>query len=937
MEPNVQSINEVVVTGIFSRKAESYTGSAVTISAKDLTRVSNQNVFESLKSLDPSLQILPNLTNGSDPNSLPSMQLRGTSTFPQEATNTSSYSLKSNFADAPNTPLFILDGFEEKIEKIMDMDMSRIASITILKDASAKAIYGAKAANGVVVIETKRLKSNETRVTYTGSLDLEMPDLSSYDLCNSLEKLAVENLEGYYQKSQTFVKDQIRALNVYNQRLKAAQEGLDTYWLSKPLRTGVGHKHVVEVEMGENALKAYASIMYKKVDGVMKGSDRETFSGDLNLSYRYKNILFRNITSIASNTSNDSPYGSFSQYAELNPYLSPYDSENRLKRILTNDEESSLFGSIGNPMYDATLNTLLQNKYLHVNNNFQLEADILKELKAVVRLGVSSKWTKGDYFYPAEHSKFVGYTTESEKLKRGSYEASDGRSSSISGDFRLQYNKRLGKNDLFATAQMEISESKYTETTHYAEGFPNENMNNIIFARQYAEGSTPTGTEGLNRSVSYLGYLTYSYDNRYATDLTIRTGASSMYGSNKRWGTFWSAGLAWMLHNEAFLKDVSWIKELKLRSSIGTTGNQNFRQNMSIPIYNYITDRYYLNYAGALLSNMENPTLGWEQKMDYSIGIDARISRLTMKAEYYRSDTKNMIIARSIVPSTGFTSISDNLGQVRNQGWDIQATVTALKNKDGFLNINASIVTNDNKIRKISKEIENYNKQQAQKAAILNQSDPVVQYENGMPLNSIWAVPSLGIDPQTGKEIFLKKDGTITTVWNTNDRICCGTADSKYNGILGLNGEYKGIGLSIACTYRGGGKYYNSTLVNRVENTDLINNVDRRVFSGRWQTPGQIAQFKGFSNAVVSDEQGNAVLPKTQATTRFVQDLNELDLTSISAYYEFNAKTLQALHLNRLRVSAYLNNVATFSSIKIERGLSYPFARTMSLAVSATF
>lgn len=216
-------LDEVVVTGIYTRKAESFTGSATTISNKDLMRVGNQNVFQSLKNLDPTLYIADNFNMGSDPNTTPSMSMRGTSSFPTTETS----SLKSNYQNQPNQPLFILDGFETTAETVMDMDMNRIESITILKDASAKALYGSKAANGVIVIETKRLTGNQQRVTYNGSISLEMPDLTSYDLCNAWEKLEAERLDGVYTHDDNVNQEELTRL--YNERKKNVMEGLDTY------------------------------------------------------------------------------------------------------------------------------------------------------------------------------------------------------------------------------------------------------------------------------------------------------------------------------------------------------------------------------------------------------------------------------------------------------------------------------------------------------------------------------------------------------------------------------------------------------------------------------------------------------------------------------------------------------------------------------------
>lgn len=349
-------LQEVVVTGIYTRKAESYTGSATTITSKDLMRVSNQNVFQSLKNLDPTIYIPDNMTMGSDPNTVPTMSMRGTSSFPG-----STSSLKSNYQNQPNQPLFILDGFETTAENIMDMDMNRIESITILKDASAKALYGSKAANGVVVIETKRLAGNQQRVTYNGSLSFEMPDLTSYDLCNANEKLEVEQLEGMYTSSIIATQDVLTRR--YNARKKLALEGLDTYWLSKPLHSGVGQKHNLNIELGDSrSLRAYLDFTYNDVQGVMKGSDRRNISGDVNISYRYKNILFKNILTIVSNKGEESPYGSFSDYAKMNPYWQAKDENGNVLQWVEKLEMDN--EKIANPMYDAKIGTSFKTSYL---------------------------------------------------------------------------------------------------------------------------------------------------------------------------------------------------------------------------------------------------------------------------------------------------------------------------------------------------------------------------------------------------------------------------------------------------------------------------------------------------------------------------------------------------------------------------------------------
>jgi hypothetical protein len=311
-----------------------------------------------------------------------------------------------------------------------------------------------------------------------------------------------------------------------------------------------------------------------------------------------------------------------------------------------------------------------------------------------------------------------------------------------------------------------------------------------------------------------------------------------------------------------------------------------------------------------------------------------------MSAEWYRSDTENLVTQISLPGSTGFTSVSENLGLVRNEGFEVNLGLRVLNHKDYFLNLNAQIATNDNKLMKLSDAMRTFNERQKELAAGEKQTDPVTMYYEGMHMNSIWAVPSLGIDPSDGFEVYLNKQGKMTKTWKATDMVNAGINDTKYTGTFGLNGEYKGLGLSVTFRFMGGGQLYNTTLVNKVENVDIKNNVDRRVYSGRWKEAGQMAQFRRIFNDPFSYPlyfEAQAEGSYTRATTRFVQDNNELNLSAISLYYDLPRKCLKPLGFERLRVQANMNDVYKWSTIEIERGTSYPFARTLSLSLSATF
>lgn len=942
VEDKANTLDEVVVTGIFTRKKDSFTGAVQTITSDDIKRVANSNVVQALKNLDPSLLVLENLAEGSNPNAMASMQLRGASTLTSEMTA----GLKSNFINPANTPLFILDGFETTLEKITDMDMNRVQSITILKDASAKAIYGSKGANGVIVIETKALTADKTLITYTGNLTIEAPDLTSYNLCNALEKLDVEFREGFYSPGVPGTVGESTALsyalttarNLYSQRLKKALEGESTYWLSKPVRLGIGHKHSLSVEMGNKELKALATLSYNDVQGAMKGSYRDIFSGDVNLSYRHKKWIFRNIMSITSMKSEDSPWGTFDEYASKNPYFSPYDSEGNIVKTLAPSKYgkgNEIFqpyrdADILNPMYNAQIGTFYKDQYLEFTENFYTELYLLKELKVVGRVGIDTQRTSSDDFKPADHTDFYSsvFTTEEDRLLRGSYDVSNGSRVTFSADISADYNKTIkDKHSVFAAAQWNISSMEYSEVQHYTRGFPNSNMKNISFAKQYAANSVPTGYEGRNRNLGAMLTSGYTYDNRYMADATLKTSASSVFGAKRHWGVFWSAGLAWNIHNESFMKNAVWLKQFKLRASVGSSGNQNFLSNVSLPVYTYYSKNYYNGFSGARLDNMENVDLGWEEKMDYNIGLDFRTNRLNAVIDLYIADTKNLVFPRSIVPSSGFSVVNENMGKVRNKGVEASVSYTIFQKGSSFFSVFGKIALNDNRVIEISEALSNYNALQQAVAESTNSEAPVIQYYNGVPLHSIWAVRSLGINSLDGKEYFLDRNGDMTDNWSAKNLVNCGSSDPLYNGNFGFNGEIHGIGMNFVATFYGGGYIYNNTLLQKVEGTNLSSNVDRRVFEGRWANPGDIVPYRRNTSS-------NSY---TNATSRFVQKNNVLNLSSVSLYYEFPYSLVSKIGMNRLRLTFYVNDMYKFSSIEVERGTSYPYARNFSLSLTATF
>lgn len=941
LKDQVSELNEVVITGMFTRRAESFTGSAATFRQEDIIRAGNQNLFRSLGNLDPAFRIMENLEFGSDPNRLPNVQLRGQTSFP---------GLQGEYRGNPNQPLFILDGFETTLEKVYDLDMNRVASITLLKDAAAKAIYGSKAGNGVVVIETIRPKAGELRVHYSGDYGLEVPDLTGYNLMNAAEKLAYEVKIGMYSPDSH--PGIITAEEAYKKVYDDIQRGVDTYWLSQPLRTGFSHKHSLTLEGGDSRMRYQLGVLYNQVAGVMKKSDRNTLNLNGMLSYTYNNLIFRNTIEITRNWAKNSPYGSFSEYTSLNPYWAPRDREGKLNKIFTvHNGQYDSYGDeeVYNPLYNATLNTKNTTHYTEVRDNFSMDWKINEAFRAVGGFSYVRQENNADVFYPASHTMFAHYDENGMSDRKGKYTKKDGFAEHVNAQVGLNFNKSFSNHLIFVNLTYNMATSHNNTTSITAEGFGNDYMDDISFATKYETNGKPSGNNNKTREIGFIGALNYSYANRYLFDASVRKSASSVYGSDNRWGTFWSLGFGWNLHYESFLSGCDWLKEFKLRASMGYTGTQNVEPSVSRARYEYY-DYTYDDKIGSQLISLPNNKLKWQRNMDYNIGADIILGRfLTLRTDYYLQRTDDLLSDISLPPSAGFSSYKENLGKIENKGYEIALLLTPWRNdqKRGYLTVSWTALHNDNKIKKIYDIFKNSNEKQNSSldegidsnpstsenmTKYLNKyTKPATLYYEGCSMTAIWGVRSLGIDPATGQEMFLTKNDRSSYTWSSADQVVIGDTEPKLTGTIGINAGYKGFTFSVSAGYKLGGELYNSDLIARVENVTGKENLDRRIQKA-WQQAGDIAPYK------VTQITTNRNTSYTKPTSRFVQKNNELYISSLNFGYEFqDAPWLKKCALQRLKLSFYMNELWRLSSIDIERGTSYPFARNFSFSLQATF
>lgn len=933
MEESVSELGEVVVTGYQDIRKESFTGRAVTIAGADLKKVNPQNIFQSIQAMDPSFKIVENNLMGSNPNRLPEINVRGASGLPSGANQVDRNNLTTN----PNLPTFILDGFEVTMQTVYDLDVNRIESITLLKDAAATAIYGSRAANGVLVITTKVPEEGKLQFSYNYEVMMSTPDLSVYDVLNASEKLEYEWLAGVYdsnspRNNNAQLQDEYDL--IYYGKKRLVLSGVDSYWLSEPVKTVFSHKNSFSIEGGSKSLRYGMTAQYQTMPGVMKESKRDRIGGDIYLSYNLNDkFLFRNTLSISQVNSNESPYGNFQNYIRMNPYYPKYDENGKLVRVMDewvrkiNGEGQTTIDAVLNPMYDATLSSFDKTKYSQVINSFSTTWNITDALLLKGLISFTKYTTTHDIFRSPLANQFYYY--ESKDLnKRGEYMFENIDEFTVDGNILLAYNKSIGRHMINGSIGGNIKDMQSDQKVFWARGFTNDRFDNIGFANSYFEGDSPFGRDETERLVGSFLSANYSYNNKYLLDVTGRLDGSSKFGSDKRVAPFWATGIGWNAHHEPFLSSVSAVNQLRLTATTGVTGGVAFPPHQGKTMYQYFKD-WYSTGVGAEYISYGNNNLKWQRTQNFDVGMDVVLfnNRVTVAPTYYYKLTHDMIADVSVPPSLGFPSYKDNIGKMENKGYEIGLKLGVVQNDKWTVNLFGNFVHNENKLKSISNWLRSYN-DEADRRQNEDQykGTPLLRFYEGQSIDAIYAVRSLGIDPESGKEIFLKKDGTRTYVYDVKDITTVGDRTPTLYGFFGGSAAYKNFILYLSFYTRFGGDQYNQTLIDRVENADPRFNVDQRVLDQRWKKPGDVTFYKDIADTEL-----------TRASSRFVQADNLIELKSASLSYDAPLQFRSKLRMQMLRFVLTSNDVFRWSAIKMERGLEYPFARSVTFSIQTRF
>jgi TonB-linked SusC/RagA family outer membrane protein len=920
MEEDQNLMSELVITGTgITRNKNSFTGATATFSGDQLKSIGNNNIIQSLRTLDPSFIQMENNLAGANPNVLPNIEVRGKTSVPIAT-------LRDQFGADPNQPLFILDGFETTLQNIVDLDINRVGSVTILKDAASTALYGARASNGVIVVETIKPKPGKLQFSYSNDFRVEAPILSVYNMMSASEKLQFEVLSGRYITTSGSVTNQIELDQLYNDHLKLVREGVDTYWLNEPVTTGFSENNSIFAQGGDDTFRYGVGVNYKSQSGAMKGSGRDTWSGNINLTYRKNKLNINNNLFVRGYSSTESPYGSFSNFVNANPYFKkdttlPYLEQTRTSR--------GAVVKIINPLYNASLPYINSGKNLEVQNNLQLNYDLTREIRLSGGLQLIKGGLTKTIFLAPEHSSFE----ETARLIKGKYTSTDNDNFSYQANALITYGKVFAeKHSITANARVEIGNKEFRSLQFIAEGFPEGSTGNPRFAYSYQANGAPTASSSVYRTANATASFNYAYDQRFLFDASYRMDGSTAFGSNKQFSPYWSTGLGWNLHNEAFLKNREWISRLKLYGNIGVTGNQNYGTVTSTSTYDYNSNTNYNQFGqGVTLSTLGNPDLAPQKTTQISGGIDFSFfkDRFTGYLNAYNKRTNPLVVAVDLASSTGLVAFPFNVGRMNTLGaeikvgyspifrledrivWTFNITGSAYKSKyAGF----GSALAGLNKQNELSKTI----------------TTALLRFKDGYSPDDIWAAKSLGIDPGTGREMFLRPDGQYTFDYNAANVAAVGNTNPVVEGVASTYFSYIGFNVGVNLRYQFGGDIFNTALYDKVENityASVTNNQDRRALYDRWQNPGDISHFKAISQTSI-----------TPQSSRFVQQNNTITGESISFGYTFDRQAwLKRTGLSTVTLTAIANDIFQVSSVFRERGLDYPFAKTISMSLRASF
>ncbi|KAF0131876.1 MAG: tonb-dependent receptor [Bacteroidetes bacterium] len=837
MEEDKIDLGEVVVVGYSTSSKKLISSSVGVVQEEEIKNAPVRTIEGVLQGKAAGVTI--NINSGT-PGGQNSIKLRGGSSI-----------------NASNQPLIVIDGVPvltgsfgqigysgQEIDALSDINPNDIESFTILKDASATAIYGSRASNGVILITTKKGSFRQTNVSLN----------TSY----GWQTLPKERLPELMNAAQW---NEYKGTNV---------QGIDTDWMKEILQTAPTSNTEISVSSGNDKTRLFVSGNYYSQDGTVKSTRFDRYSGRLNVDHKLRDNLTIGGSISMSYSKNDRVEGDQTLYGPLPNAL----SIPAIYPVYNLDGSYNEDGPYANPM--GIINETVNQAFTNRNNG-----NIFLEFKFWDGFTFTSKWGADQYLL-REHEYDPITTAQGLKYNGLGIEGTTYVSNLVSNNV-LQYVKSLNKTHHFE-ALAGYSLEKYARRNTYIEAidFPNENFQYITSAGTIRAASAYGLDRGMN---SYFGQFKYNYMYKYIFSLTARADGSSKFGENNRYGYFPAASLAWRVTEESFMKGIESISDLKLRASVGLTGNDGIGDFASLGLYGGGFN--YAQRPGIAPTQLPNPDLKWETTMQTGFGVDLGLlnDRITLIADLYYNHTRDLLLDRPLPPSTGYSAITSNIGELENKGIEIVLNTENISQKAFTWKSSLNFAANRNKVLKL------YDGQ-----PIDDQGRGGNRVQEGEPIGIFYGYNCLGVDPTTGSLVYedINKDGSITA----EDRKKIGNPNPDFTMGFTNNFSFMNFDLSVFLQGVYGNDIFNGTNIYLASGVGEDNQL--AIMVNRWKQPGDITDIP---------KEGD-----TFKSSRFIENGSFMRIKNVTFGYNFPQKLLKPIKLKSARLYVSGQNLFTFSS-----------------------
>lgn len=881
LKSDAELIDEVVVVAYGVRKKGTIAGSVSTVKSEKLENVPTASFDQALQGQTPGLTVI---SNSGEPSEAATFQIRGT-----------------NSINSGTTPLFILDGVPIESSSFNAISPSDIESISVLKDASSTSIYGARAANGVVVITTKRgRKTDGAKVTFRGQWGFSQLAGNNWDLMNTAERIKYEKEigldlgEDYYNKIKN----------------------IDVNWMDAVYNNNApSQSYDLSVNGATDKTNYYVSGSFFDQDGITIGSAFRRYNLRANVENRAKEWLkLGTSTLLAYEDVEQAEDGEYALYAPISashfmlPYWNPYNEDGSLAS--QNDGEWK--GSGQNPI-EWMQNNPVKHKTYKVISSLFAEVTPIENLTIRSQFGI-------DYSHAtAFMQSFPSYIINNESGTAGRA-SSDGLTLTVTNTANYRFNLDDTHDFNFMIGQEGVN-YHYETFQAVTEGQKNDALTNMASGSFASSWSDNTSDYGF---LSFFGRGEYNYKNKYYADFSVRADASSRFGEGNRWAGFWSVGLMWDMRREDFFKQYDWLTNAQLTFSTGTSGNS------SIPNYEHLAlvtgGSNYMGETGISPNQRGNKDLTWEKLWTTNIGLRLGFfNRLNFTAEFYNKLTTDMLMQVPVsYADGGYGAYWDNVGAMVNRGVELSLDADIIKTKDFTWNVFANASYNKNKLTELYNGIDEY------------VDSNVTMYSVGHTVTGFYMVRYAGVNPANGDALWYTKDGNITNEFSEEDRVLIEGKSfvAPWQGGFGTNLSWKGLMLSAQFSWMADRWVYNNDrLMDESNGLYTSYNQSRRLLYDRWKKPGDI-----------TDIPRHGVTP--QFDTHYLENASFLRLKNLMLSYNIPGKALaKTRFFDGARVFVQGQNLLTFTgftgidpevSANIYRA-QYPMTRQFTLGVELNF